>query len=301
MLSTTNLLPHDQIAERFRAYRRLKSQKRLQLWIGVVCMLFLFAGSLRATQFDFQQLWENGHRFLSYFYRIAHLDDGQPVWTNVAEWMWGVLPEYRSRWLWSLLDTVLIAYIGTLLGGLGGLFLCFYASENLGTSRLGVWLARRILEFCRSVPEIVFALIFVAAFGLGALPGILAIAIHSAGALGKLFSETVENIDMKPVDGLVSVGATWWEANRYAVLPQVASSFTGYALWRFEINVRSAAVMGFVGAGGIGQDLIEYIRKFYYSDVSALLVLIVALVMAIDFATGRLRHRLIDGSGARAA
>jgi phosphonate transport system permease protein len=153
--------------------------------------------------------------------------------------------------------------------------------------------AKRVLEFCRTVPELVFALVFVQAFGLGPLPGILALAIHTVGALGKLFAEVVENIDMKPVDGAVSCGASWTQSIRYAVLPQVMSNFASYALLRFEINVRGAAVMGFVGAGGIGQDLIEAIRKFYYSDVSALLFLIIVTVMLIDLTTERIRHALL--------
>ena len=121
----------------------------------------------------------------------------------------------------------------------------------------------------------------------------LALAIHTMGALGKLFSEVVENIDMKPVEGLESTGANWITTVRFAAIPQVLSNFASYALLRFEINVRGAAVMGFVGAGGIGQDLIEAIRKFYYSDVSAILVLVIITVSLIDLITERVRHGLI--------
>ena len=127
--------------------------------------------------------------------------------------------------------------------------------------------------------------------GLGPLPGVLALAIHTMGALGKLFSEVVENIDMKPVEGVTATGASWVQTVRFAVLPQVLSNFVSYGLLRFEINVRGAAVMGFVGAGGIGQDLLEAIRKFYYSDVSAILVLIIVTVAVIDLLTERIRHR----------
>ncbi len=143
------------------------------------------------------------------------------------------------------------------------------------------------------MPELVFALIFVVAFGLGPLPGVLALAIHSTGALGKLFAEVVENVDMKPAEGVTAAGATWWQTVHLAIVPQVLSNFASYGLLRFEINVRGASVMGFVGAGGIGQELIECIRKFYYSDVSALLVLIIATVMIIDLATERLRYHFI--------
>jgi phosphonate transport system permease protein len=133
----------------------------------------------------------------------------------------------------------------------------------------------------------------VVAFGLGPLPGVLAIAIHTTGGLGKMCAEVVENIDMKPVDGVTASGASWWQTVRFAVLPQVMSNFASYGLLRFEINVRGAAVMGFVGAGGIGQDMLESIRKFYYSDVSAILLLIILTVAVIDLGTERLRHYLL--------
>ena len=103
----------------------------------------------------------------------------------------------------------------------------------------------------------------------------------------------IENIDMKPVEGVRSAGAGWVQTLRFAAVPQVLSSFVSYALLRFEINVREAGIMGFVGAGGIGQELLVSIRKFYYSDVSAILILIIVTVMLIDLATEGVRHRLI--------
>ena len=169
------------------------------------------------------------------------------------------------------------------------------AAANVTGSRTACILVRRGLEFCRTVPEIVFALLFVIAFGLGPMVGVLALAIHSTGALGKLFSEVVENIDMRPVESLTAAGAGRIETLRFAVLPQVLSNFVSYGLLRFEINVRGAGVMGFVGAGGIGQELLVAIRNFYYADVSAILVLIILTVMAIDLGTERLRHGLLGG------
>jgi len=144
----------------------------------------------------------------------------------------------------------------------------------------------------------VFALIFVIAFGLGPLPGVMALAIHTFGALGKQFSELVENIDMKPVEGALASGASWTGMARFAVVPQVLPGFMSYALLRFEVNVRGAAVLGFVGAGGIGQDLIEAIRKFYYNDVAALLVLIILTVVVIDSITSEVRRKLIPEGNA---
>jgi phosphonate transport system permease protein len=213
---------------------------------------------------------------------------------DLRAWYWGL-----PGWLALLGETLLMAYLGTLLGALAGFALSFVAAANLVRSRLLRILAKRFLEVCRTVPDVVFALIFVIAFGLGPMVGVLAIAIHTTGALGKLFSEVVENIDMRPVEGLSASGASWVETVRFAVLPQVLSNFASYGLLRFEINVRGAAVLGFVGAGGIGQEFLAAIRNFYYADVSAILVLIILTVFCIDLATERVRHRLIGPETAR--
>ena len=203
------------------------------------------------------------------------------AWADLSEWFWGL-----PRWLRLLGDTLLIAYVGTLTGGLTAFASASWRRPIWSSRSAIVFVTRRFLEFCRTVPEIVFALIFVLAFGLGPLPGVLAIAIHTTGALGKQFAEVVENIDSKPIEGVAASGGSWLQIVRFGALPQVLSNFASYALLRFEINVRGAAVMGFVGAGGIGQDLIEAVRKFYFTDVSAILLLIIATVM-ID----RLHHR----------
>jgi len=281
-------LPDGQLDPLRDAYRAAVAARRRRTLVGSAILLaaVLVAGGV--AEIDLRRVAENIHRLPDYVARIFTLDDGRPVWRDPAEWMWGV-----GYWTRLLGETVLIAYLGTATGAVLGFFLCFFASANLAPSGWTRVASRRCLEFCRTVPELVFALLFVQAFGLGPLPGVLAISIHTAGALGKLFAEVVENIDMRPVEGAKSCGASWSQAIRYAVMPQVASNLASYALLRFEINVRGAAVMGFVGAGGIGQDLIEAIRKFYYPDVSAMLVLIILCVTAIDLATERLRHRLL--------
>lgn len=270
------------------AYAQAVALKRRQLWLGIVVLLVCVAVSGQIAEISLSKFFQHIGNFTSYFYRIAHLENGQSVLSDPAEWFWG-----WKKWLGLMGETLLMAYVGTLLGGCAALALCFLASKNITPNNTVVFATRRFLEFSRTVPEMVFALIFVVAFSLGPLPGILALAIHTTGALGKLFAEVVENIDMKPVDGVISTGGSWLHKVRFAVLPQVASNFASYALLRFEINVRGAAVLGFVGAGGIGQTLLEVIRKFYYADVSAVLVIIIATVMLIDAITERVRHRLL--------
>lgn len=270
------------------SYRAAQSARRLRSLLFaaatlVACVLAGWMGEVDVVKFA-----ENFHRFPNYILSITPQLRWESLGADFAEWYWG-----WKRWGRLLIDTVLIAYAGTLLGFVGGLMLCFTASANLTARRWLVLGARRLLEVQRSVPELVFALIFVVAFGLGPFPGMLAIAIHTTGALGKLFAEVNENIDLKPVDGIYATGASWFQAMRFAVLPQVLSNYVSYTLLRFEINVRGAAVLGFVGAGGIGQELLSAIRQFYLPDVSAILLMIVLTVAIIDIGTERLRHALI--------
>jgi len=288
MATTVPTLPASQAGVLIRAYEQQVAARRRQTVLGFVLVAVLVVMFGMVAEADPAKLFANIGRLTSYVGRLFLLDSGQLVFTDPREWFWGV-----GKWLRLLGETLLIAYLGTVIGGVGAFAFAFLAARNTAPTGWACFVVRRFLEFCRTVPEIVFALIFVVAFGLGPLPGVLALAIHTMGALGKLFSEVVENIDMKPIDGVRATGAAWVPTIRFAAVPQVLSNFTSYALLRFEINVRGAAIMGFVGAGGIGQDLVEAIRKFYYSDVSAILVLIIATVMVIDLATERLRHHLI--------
>ncbi|HEY1940699.1 MAG TPA: phosphonate ABC transporter, permease protein PhnE [Roseiarcus sp.] len=281
-------LPDRQVAALIAAYRSAARAKRLQLFVAAAVLLVLIGLSAIEAEVAPATFLAKIGGFFSYFDRLMTLDTGARVWTDPASWFWSL-----KRSLRLIGETILMAYVGTLTGAAAALALNFLASPNLTGSPAVVFATRRFLEFCRTVPDVVFALVFVVAFGLGPLPGVLAIAIHGMGALGKQFFETTENIDMKPVDGLRACGASWIETVRFAALPQVLPGFTSFALLRFEMNVRGATVLGFVGTGGIGQDLMEAIRKFYYSDVSAILVLIIAAVVAIDIGTGYLRRALI--------
>jgi phosphonate transport system permease protein len=280
--------PAVQLAGPISDYKQTVAAKRRHLALGAVLIATALVIAAIGAEVRPVTWWNHIGNFTSYFDRLLKLDTGARVWTDPQEWFWGL-----ARWGRLLGETLLIAYVATLTGVVGAFAAAAPASRNLMRRAWVRFAVRRSLEFCRTVPDIVFALIFVAAFGLGALPGVLAIAIHTTGALGKLFTEVVENIDMAPVEGVASTGASWLSQVRFAVTPQVLSNLVSYALLRFEVNVRGATVIGFVGAGGIGQDLIVAIRKFYYSDVSAILLMIIATVMAIDMLSARVRHRLL--------
>lgn len=292
-MSAVPTLPPAQLAPLAQAYATAVAAKRRWMIGGggllvVLSLLSGWAGEVNAMKF-----WNGLPRFASYFYDILPKLRLETLSADLEEWFWNL-----DGWLTLLWDTLLIAYIGTLSGVIAGFFLCFLASSNLTRSPSLRFMARRTLEFCRTVPEIVFALMFVYAFGFGPMPGVIAIAIHTAGALGKQFSEVVENVNMQPVEGLTAAGGTYVETIRFGVVPQVLSNFVSYSLLRFEINVRGATVLGFVGAGGIGKELISSIRQFYYADVSAILVIIIGTVFLIDWLTEILRHKLLSLDGA---
>lgn len=222
--------------------------------------------------------------------RPALLFAGTNTPGSLAYWMYRL-----DLWLWLLFETSQMAALATLCGTMLGLLFCFPAAANLMPHRSIYLLARRALELLRSVPDIVYALILVWTFGVGPLAGILAIALHTAGALGKLFAEAAENADMRPWEAMLAVGASWIQAVRFAILPQVLPNFLSYVLLRFEINVRGATVIGFVGAGGIGQELYSVISFNYYQEIGAIVVLIVLTVSAIDLTSEQLRRAVTGG------
>lgn len=282
------VLPEGQAAALATAYDQSVASRRRQLALSIAITAAALAIAAYGAEVDPHTFWSKLGNFTSYFNRLLTLDTGMRVWTDPAEWFWGV-----RRWSRLLGETLLIAYVGTLGGAVLAFVGCFLASRNLIRSAVLRMVTRRVLELLRTVPDIVFAMIFVVAFGLGALPGVLALTLHSAGSLGKLFTEVVESVDMRPVEGVTGAGGSWFARVRFGVLPQVLSHFASYALLRLEWNVRGAAVIGFVGAGGIGTDLLVAIRKFFYADVSAMLLMIVACVMLLDVISERLRHRLL--------
>jgi phosphonate transport system permease protein len=211
---------------------------------------------------------------------------------SLAYWYFN-LPKY----LQLLAETVNMALFATIFGAFGGFILCFPASRNLAPTGWIYFLCRRYMEFCRGVPEVIFAIAFVWAFGIGPLAGIVAIAIHSAGALGKLYSEVNENIDTKPMEGIRASGGSWFDEIRYGVVPQVLPNFVSYTLLRFEINIRASAILGFVGSGGIGHDLRIAMQwgQGRYDEVVAIFILLFATIVFFDQVSSNYRNRLVKG------
>lgn len=207
---------------------------------------------------------------------------------DLANWFWR-----WKIWMELLFETILIAFMATVFGVIGGFLLSFPASRNLAPNRWVLWITRRYLEIARTVPELVWALIFVFCFSVGPMAGVLAIGLHATGALGKLYSEVNENIDMRPLEGVKAAGGTWFDQIRYGAVPQVLPNIFSYTLLRFEINVRASSIIGYVGAGGLGQEFRTAMSFQEYTDLSALFVIIFVTVMIIDYGSEKLRHRII--------
>lgn len=269
-------------------YRQVQRTKLV--WTGIYAVFFLaaLAGSVAVSEFNLGKLINGLPKAWNYIYgTFPHLGL-ETLWADIRSWYWGI-----NYWLRLILETVLMGFVGTVLGGIFALLLCFSASRNLAPNRTIYFISQRLLEFFRTVPELVFALIFVFAFGLGPFAGVLAIAVHTVGALGKLFAEVNENVDPRPIEGVRAAGGNWAMIMRLAVMPQALPNYASYLLLRLEMNVRGAGALGVVGAGGIGEDLYVAIRQFEYTDISAIMLLLIAMVAVIDISCEAIRHRLI--------
>jgi phosphonate transport system permease protein len=214
---------------------------------------------------------------------------------NMAKFAVDFFPPDFKDWrlyLEEMLVTVHIAVWGTVLSVVCAIPFGLLSSTNL----VPAWVyqpVRRLMDACRAINEMVFAMLFIVAVGLGPFAGVLALWVHTTGVLAKLFSEAVEAIDPRPVEGVRATGASAIEEILYGVIPQVLPLWISYSLYRFESNVRSASVVGMVGAGGIGVVLFEAIRSFQYAQTCALIIIIIVFVTAIDLVSAKIRERFI--------
>ena len=243
------------------------------IWGGVIAVLLLSAGPVELNRLPL--LASNSQNMREFARAFLHPD--------LAHWRLYV----AQMWL-----TIQIALWGTALAIVIAVPLGLAAARNVAP----VWIqqpVRRLLDILRSVPDLVIGTVFIVAVGLGPFAGVMALAINTGGVLGKLFSDAVEAIDPRPVEGVRATGAAPLQEIVWGVIPQVAPLWTSYALYRFESNARSATVLGLIGAGGIGQLLFESINAFAYSQTAMIVLVIVAAVSLIDLLSQALRKRLI--------
>ena len=251
--------------------------RRTVLWLGFA---LLMAWCLYAFNFSPVRLWDGGERLG----RVVSFMFPPYLWTSWAEF---------SEVLEGLGETLAMAFLGTVLGAVVAFPLSFTGAKNinrLNFFRLGL---RRGFDFIRAFETLILALIFIRAFGLGPLAGILAIAVSEIGVLAKLFSEAIENTSKKPVEGVMASGGSGVQTIRYAVVPQVLPVILSIVLYNFESNVRSGTILGIVGAGGIGFLLSDRISAYKWDEAWSIIFLIIFMVYVIDGISARLRQGII--------
>jgi phosphonate transport system permease protein len=194
--------------------------------------------------------------------------------------------------IWPTVQTLDIALFGTMVGLVLALPLAVLAASNITPSRFAYYGARGIIGFTRAVPDLVWALLFVTAVGLGPFPGGLALGVHSIGMLGRLFAETIEQMDMAPIHALELTGARRIQVFTHAIIPTILPTLLGISLYRLDENIRSSLVLGFVGAGGIGFQLLTAMNLFQYQEVSLLLIIIFVIVLGAERLSAALREHL---------
>lgn len=271
-----------------RSYASVVRRRNLYtLLMIVVCTVIIVGGFETAEEANSGTFWSGITAFFDYPADIIGeaVDHGWG-WFAVV---WKYVP--------ALIETVNIAILSTLLGFVFGGLLSFVASRNLVGSKALVWSMRRVMDVTRALPELVLALFAVLIIGPEALAAVLAIAFHSTGALAKLFSEVNENADMRPVQGLQAAGGDWVQRMRFGVLPTVLPNFLSYGLLRLEINVRASAIVGFVGAGGLGQALNSNVSWKNGAEVAAIMALLVTAIIVIDYFSTWARRQLTGSAG----
>jgi phosphonate transport system permease protein len=223
---------------------------------------------------------------------IGRMVEGLPFMWDFLRRMVPPDPSVLGNALHGAIETIQIAIVGTGAAAVLALPVGFAAARNTAPPWI-FYAARLLLNAFRAVDTLVYALFFVAAVGLGPFPGVLAVVVYTATVLAKLYSEAIEAIEPGPVEAVRATGATPLQVLRWGVLPQLVPQFLSFTLYRFETNIRAAAVLGFVGAGGIGFYVQTYLRLLNYPAAASVLLVLVALVMAVDFASSRLRARLV--------
>lgn len=268
----------------------LEAVRRKRMYGGILMVLFvalMASGWILADDRNAGGFWAGLPQVLDFPSEVV-----SEAWANRA-----AIPGLFRAHFPALIETLNIAAVSTLLGALAAMALSLLATRGLARWPRAIPLFRRTMDALRAIPEIVIALVLIYILGGGPVPAVIAIALHTGGALGKMFSEVAENADLKPVEGLASVGASWPQRMWLGVIPQVAPNWLSYALLRFEINVRASAILGFVGEGGIGHDLKLAMQwgQGRYDQVVAIFLLLFMSIVVIDRLSDHYRHKLVKG------
>lgn len=279
-----------------RYYKRIRTQQKRDTLIWSLLLVVLYLTASHLAEFKLVTVLQSLPDFFDYLREIVpvlHLPllfaDGK---TEGSLAYWGYRLPIQLPLIW---ETLQLALASTLVAVALASVLAFFAADNTQTPA-GVRLAiRSFVAFLRTMPELAWAVMFVMAFGIGAIPGFLALMLHTVGSLTKLFYEAIESASDRPVRGLAACGASKLQRMRFAFWPQVKPAFLSYSFMRLEINFRSSTILGLVGAGGIGQELMTNIKLDRYDQVSITLLLILIVVSLLDTLSGKLRRSVVEG------
>lgn len=293
-----------------RHWQELASKRRLYTGLGIVILFFAVTGSVWFANetnsgkffdrlpylFDFlgdlvpRDGWDI---WRALFDLPSPYDDGSLKYNYPDGRLYLTQSLYIPEYFYKMVETINIALLSTVIGVLFGFCFAFLAARNMMPLVWVRWPMRRVMEVLRAFPEVVLAGFFLAILSLGPIPAIIAVSIHTIGALGKLFYEVIENADMRPDEGLRAVGANWFERVWFGITPQVMPNFLSYFLLRFEINVRASTIIGAVGGGGIGELLRLSISQGHEAKTLAIVLLLLTTVIAVDQFSASLRRRLV--------
>jgi len=277
----------------------IRRSERLSIFISIGLLTVLFVWSFSVSEFfDPNRGADPLARMGQFLQRMNPNLKAEVLFENSAtpgslsSWFYAL-----PLWLPALWQTLAIAIFSSVVGAILAVPVAMMASRNLVPFPIVCGLVRRVLEAIRTLPDIIVALILVAAFGIGPLAGVITLSLSTIGRLGKLYSEINENADMRVLEAIKAGGGGWWQQIRYGLIPQAAPGYASYALLKFEGNIGGAAALGIVGAGGIGIELSRAITYTQFSDYLAILLMITVLIFITDMLSEAIRHRLIGVQG----
>ncbi|WP_248930113.1 phosphonate ABC transporter, permease protein PhnE [Paenibacillus hamazuiensis] len=254
----------------------LKKPDRTKTYLTLILIVVLLWGSAYKTDASLTSLFTGTPEMGKLLVEMV-----PPDWSYL-DVIWG-----------PILETIQMAVVGTTIGALLAIPIALFSAGNVTKSPLLIYVSRIILNLVRSIPDLLFAAVFVAIFGIGPVAGVLALVFFSFGLVAKLLYESIEAIDPGPLEAMTAVGANKLQWIHFGVVPQVLAQFTAYVLYTFEVNIRAAAVLGLVGAGGIGLFLDRTLNQLRYDRTSTIILVTLAIVLIIDYTSTKLREKLL--------
>ncbi|KGR79429.1 phosphonate ABC transporter, permease protein PhnE [Ureibacillus manganicus] len=255
-------------------------RNRISLIITVITIFCLLVWS--ATAINLENMAANG------------LDIAKSIILGILNPDWTLLTDFKGGIPYLLIETLAIAFLGTIIGAIIAIPLAFFSASNIVPKPVA-WIVRLLLICIRTIPAIVYGLMFVRVTGFGAFTGVLTIAFVSVGMLAKLFVDVIEDLDRSVLESMTSIGCNMFEKIRFGIIPQLSALFLSIVIYRFDMNLRDASILGLVGAGGIGAPLIFAMNSYRWTQVGSILIGLVLLILIVEYLSNKIRTKLVKG------